>query len=1172
MSRGTSTAETLALFPEAWSRQCVATPNRCAIVSEDFEWTYKELDRQANAIAQKLLALGVSHGSRVGLCVDRSPEAIASMIGVMKLGAVFVPLDPEFPVDRLCFMVSDADISTVIGHVCYRESIGKRLYPTDVTAPIQWMNCEPSQSNETYEFEPPNIAANDLAYIMYTSGSTGKPKGVQIEHLALATYLDADIDCFGLTENDRTLQFSTLCFDIAIEEIFPPLLSGGCVVVRPRGRADNSNELSTLIARFSITSVHIAAAYWHQWVDLMVAAKQRVPAALRLIIPTGEKCSVEHYRRWLTLIDREVLFCNAYGPTETTVTATVFIPDENFDSPNMPIGKPLKHYTAHILNDNLQPVDEGETGQLFIGGPALARGYLNRPELTEAAFLNVSIDGEALRIYRTGDLARWLPDGNIDFAGRIDHQIKLGSYRIEPGEIEAAIDKAPGVLSSLATFDEVDGQKYLVAYVAHGTNPVSAIDISKFLRSELPPYMIPARFVFIESFPKTINGKIDRKALPAPSTGVVPRDENYVAPRNALEQQLVLLWQEVLNVPEVGIHDDFFLLGGSSLLVTQIVARLTLDMEIELPVRDFFANPTIATLSRQLRQLTGEVDTAQSDEDIRSLRDRLPIAEPRFFTSGEKAIYSVHYRPRSGSLGRGVVMCHALGHEYARGYRNLQQLAIALCNEGFDVLRFDYAGTGNSDGGCGDLTCETMHRNLLDARQFLLSQTSIQSVSVIGLRLGGTIASSVTAEDFDQVVLWDPVVYGSEMLAMFDRFHDQQLTGLRRFSQIRSKSNIDQSYGHEMSDKKRQSLAKIKAATSHSNLTVVLTEGSLTSAKEQHWIKQVDRVIQVQDVVGWDKSQFTESAFSSPESNKAIINALKSASVSSLSLGERPTHEWSDSSITNNCAVVFGKYDHLLGVWSAADGSTENSTAVILVTPGMLHHVGPFRLYVDLAEKLAKQGIPSLRFDISGIGESFGVGVGGRSIDRAANEISQAIDFLQEAYQIEKVILFGLCSGADDSLHAAVRDKRVVGVVPMDGCGYRTPAYYWHRFRYHHLRRMLRPGKWIDLTRKLAGAKNDEPRTLQQGDDVREFPSRDIAVKELESLIQRQARLHFVYTGGVGTYYSYAGQFFDMFPELKGKPEVSTSFHCSIDHVAYLCEDRAKLVDHIAKKIDALAN
>ncbi|TWU48324.1 Gramicidin S synthase 2 [Rubripirellula reticaptiva] len=888
-------AEELIAFPILWMRQWTQTPDRTAIVSEDGQWTYSQLDAMANAIAMRLRLTGIGPRQCVGMCVDRSPEAIAAMIAVMKLGAIFVPLDPEYPVDRLRYMVSDAAIATILGHPHYEEPIGKKLVGDEASL-CQWINCDSafvaSDAVSETDLLFPSISPDDLAYIMYTSGSTGKPKGVEIQHSALATYCFADIECYQISPDDRTLQFSTLNFDIAIEEIFPPLLTGGCVVVRPRERANDRNELSSLVDRFDVTAIHLATAYWHQWVDLMVATGAKVPASIRLMIVTGEKVSVQHYRRWQHLCDHPVLWCNAYGPTEATVSATVFIPNDQFDAANMPIGKPMKRYEAFILDKDRKVLGEGETGQLFLAGPALALGYHNRPDLTEAAFIETDINGHSRRLYRTGDVARWLPDGNIDFGGRMDHQIKLGSYRIEPAEIEAVVNEHERVLESLVSYDEVDGKKYLVAYVAveqaNHRKEDSARDIANFLRQKLPAYMVPTRYVFIKSFPKTINGKIDRPQLPSPSEGVVPRDDAYVAPRSDVERYLVELWQDVLNVPEIGIHDDFFLLGGSSLLVTQVVARLTTERNVELPVRDFFANPTIAASARHLEQLTSGCGPNQSsqdsDEDIRVFRNQLPMVDADYFVSGADRLYAVRYSPRSksigaGSTGRAIVMCHSIGHEYARGHRNLQQLAIQLCKAGHEVLRFDYASTGNSEGDCEKLTADLMRQNLVDAKNFLVTRTGIENVSAIGLRIGATIAATVDPETFDRVVLWDPVVSGQRFLETVDRFHHEALTSLSRFNVVREAGPIDQCYGQRMSSEKRVSLSGLcldQASSLDEKYTTVLTDHWDTSEEAAQWLARQVRdqryVIQTADVAAWDESRYTESAFSSPESFRAILN------------------------------------------------------------------------------------------------------------------------------------------------------------------------------------------------------------------------------------------------------------------------------------------------------------
>jgi amino acid adenylation domain-containing protein len=862
-----------------WHQQCQSTPDRTAVVTEHRSWTYRELDQCVHAFSHRLVVQGCRPGAHIGLCVDRSAEAIAAMLAVMQIGAAFVPLDPEYPPDRLATMVHDADIKVIVGHQSYRTDLAAGLWESLGDAGA-WIDCESVLSDldnaavaDLKTWSELHPQAGDLAYLMYTSGSTGRPKGVEISQRALVTYCAADIQCYQLTPDDRTLQFSTLCFDIAIEEIFPPLLSGGCVVVRPRDRADDSNELSTLIERFHITAVHLATAFWHSWVDLMVAAEDRVPSSLRLVIATGEKVSVQHFRRWQQISDHDMLWCNAYGPTEATVTATVFIPDASFGQDsgdrNMPIGKPLPGYTAYILDKDRVPVASGETGELCIGGPALAVGYHKRPELTEDAFINVVIDDAGQRLYRTGDLARFLPDGNIDFGGRLDHQIKLGSYRIEPGEIEVVINKIDGVLESLVSYDEANQQKFLVAYIARGTSPMTASQLAEQLRGCLPPYMIPARYVFLDAFPKTINGKIDRDALPSSESGDVPKGDNHIAPRNELERRLAQIWKEVLHLPEIGIHDDFFLLGGSSLLVTQVITHLTRQWSVDLPVRDFFANPTIATSARQIRRLLadsadgpaneddlgtkGFSDAGFSDADF--IRSRLPEVIPSFFLSGDDSLFSVRYRPVGQQPIGTVVLAHSIGHEYTRAYRNLQQLAVHLCQIGFEVLRFDYAGTGNSQGDCAELTVDQMRQNLIDAKKYAAEKSAAQTTAVIGVRLGATVASSLPIATFDHTILWDPVKSGAAFLSMLEGFHQRELQDQTRFNVVRKADpKFDQLYGHAMNPTKRASLASLRLT-----------------------LRPDHQVISTDDEIYWQEHQFCEAAFSSPKSYAAIEAAVVQA-------------------------------------------------------------------------------------------------------------------------------------------------------------------------------------------------------------------------------------------------------------------------------------------------------
>jgi amino acid adenylation domain-containing protein len=922
-------SEELIDFPTLFARQLSKTPNNVGIVFEGKSFSYKELDALSDQYKLSVLFHNATANPQscqpdsmaetcIGICVDKSPQAIAAMLGVLKAGAAFVPLDPEYPVDRIAFMVADASISTIIAQDNHQIKIApfleKQFKQQDANSKIQWISSDnptkgvaDTATSNAYSIK---IKPNDLAYIMYTSGSTGKPKGVQIEHAALATYCYADIERYEVTAEDRTLQFSTINFDIAIEEIFPPLLVGGSIVIRPSERSDQLNELSAIINDNQITAVHIATAYWHEWVDLMVASEDQIPASLRLMVVTGEKVSTKHYQHWKILCKLsklEVLWCNAYGPTEATVSASVFIPSEDFQDDNMPIGKPLKRYTAMIVDEDYIELPVGETGQLLIGGPALARGYLNRPELNDDVFIE-SIGQtknkgkqqyQLERMYKTGDLARWLPNGDIEFAGRIDHQIKLGSYRIEPGEIEAAINHHPQVLESLVSYTEVNAKKTLISYVALGQTSfeqetLSVSEIRDFLDNRLPPYMVPSRYIFVPSFPKTTNGKIDRKALPDPSTSDTASNTVKVLPRNDLEKKLVSIWQEVLNFPDVGIHDDFFALGGSSLLAVGIVSRIVGDLKLELPVRDFFANPTIATQARHIHSFLdqGTSDQArlkdQEIQDSLTLRQRLPIIEPVYIECGNERLFGVHYKPQNNqqSQSHAVLICPPLGHEYSRSHRNLQQLALQLGQAGFDSFRFDYTGTGNSSGSTGEALASDFINNIKTAAGFFKEHSQCQKLSIIAMRMGTPLAVSADIQNIENLILWDPIVKGSNYINLLEGFHDAALSKLERFRVKRKRSAIHQLYGYAMSQQQKESLLSlemppIKAA--HGSTNCPNSQVLITSANYQrHEPGRLDlldnfQLFNTSDEIRWHDRLYADSAFSSPESFNIMMKVLKGA-------------------------------------------------------------------------------------------------------------------------------------------------------------------------------------------------------------------------------------------------------------------------------------------------------
>lgn len=862
-------------FHQLFDVQVAKTPERTAILFEDECWTYQDLANFVNTISRELLKRQLAAEECVGICVDRSPRAIAAMMGIMRAGGAFVPLDPELPAERIAFMLQDAGIKQVICDEKYAELVGK-------FGEIAWMTLESlceKQSNgiQGDQWELPTIHSDQLAYVMYTSGSTGKPKGVMIENRALTAYCLADIEVYHLTEWDRTLHFSTINFDIAIEEIFPPLLTGSAVVVRPRDRVNSHNELTALIEEYEVTAVHLATAYWHEWVDLMIAHSENVPTSLRLLIATGEKVSVEHFRRWNSICKHNVQWSNAYGPTEATVSSTVFTPSCDWCGDAMPIGKPLSGYEAYILDSNSKALGVGELGELVIAGPALARGYLNRPDLTAKAFVEwIDEKGQTKRVYKTGDLARWNQDGDIEFSGRIDHQIKVGSYRIEPGEIEAVINQHCDVLESLVVHEQIENQKYLIAFVATPSRSLEPADIVQFLRDRLPPYMIPVRYVLVDRFPKTLNGKIDRKALPPADAARTVSGSGENGPLDEMEARLAKIWSEVLHVSDIGRDDNFFFLGGSSLLVTRVILRIKKELNLELPVRDVFANPVLCSLARHLKLMLGEASSMDKDPQVDS---RVPKIEAQFIPSKGEQLFSVFYPGRGVSKRHAVLVCGSVGHEYARSHRNLQQLAQMLSEHGFDVLRFDYSATGNSSGNCEQGTPKQWLQDIASAASWLKTRSAAEKFSVIGLRLGGLLLSNSDSIEGDNLILWDPAIRGERFLSQLAQFHRRALQDFVRYPNQRL-AEPNQFFGFVTNDHAIVDLCKMKlrlnSRASFKSLKLLTTKDYW----DEEWQNCDSEMGEhanhhcVNDEVLWHWPQYTESAFSSASSYRWILNQL----------------------------------------------------------------------------------------------------------------------------------------------------------------------------------------------------------------------------------------------------------------------------------------------------------
>jgi amino acid adenylation domain-containing protein len=552
---------------------------------------------------------------------------VVGLLGILKAGGAYVPLDPSYPKERLEFMLEDTRATIVLTEMVSLKSLpltGARVICLD----RDWEEiAKEPQINPSSQ-----STADCLAYVIYTSGSTGIPKGVEVRHRGVAR-LFFGVDYVQLDRTQTFLHLAPISFDAATFEVWGALLHGGKCVLFP-GKVPSSRELGEVLKKHQVSTLWLTAALFNTVIDEAPEALR----GIRQLLIGGETLSVPHVRRALSQLP-ETEIINGYGPTEsTTFTCCYVIPrqlDDNISS--IPIGKPIGNTQVYLLDMHLQPAPVGVPGELYIGGDGLARGYLNRPELTEERFVgNPFSNDPKSRLYRTGDIARYLPDGNIEFLGRLDDQVKIRGYRIELGEIEAVLAQYPAVREAVVLArEESPGDKRLVAYVVPNLNPAPASHaLRSFLKEKLPDYLVPSAFVFLDSLPLTPHGKVDRKALPAPEQSRPELDETFSAPRTAVEGPLAGIWAEVLKIDKVGIHDNFFDLGGHSLLATQVVSRIRRSLRVEVPLRTMFEAPTIAGLAiailkkqaetideKNMSRILADIESLSNEEIERQVMD-----------------------------------------------------------------------------------------------------------------------------------------------------------------------------------------------------------------------------------------------------------------------------------------------------------------------------------------------------------------------------------------------------------------------------------------------------------------------------------------------------------------------------------------------------------------------
>ena len=603
---------------ELFETQAARRPDAVAVTCGKDMLTYAQLNARANQLAHFLRKRGAGPESLVAIYMDRSVELVIAILGIMKAGAAYVPLDSAYPSDRLAFMLDDSKPAFLLTEESMRTDIPR------CAAQVVCVDTERSAiASENVQNPMTNVNSDNLIYVIYTSGSTGKPKGALITHHNVVRLFEATWRWYQFDEHDVWTMFHSYAFDFSVWELWGALIYGGRLIVVPYTVSRSPREFYELLHREHVTILNQTPSSFQELMKTDELAGGAHELALRYVIFGGEELQISSLRPWFERHgDQHPRLVNMYGITETTVHVT-YRPLSMADmGAGSVIGCPIPDLEIYLLNAQLQPVPPGTSGEIFVGGDGVGRGYLQRPELTKERFIDNPFSGKpASKLYRTGDLARRLPDGDLEYLGRIDTQVKIRGYRVELNEIVAVLNTHPAVQAS-AVVAQKDGTANLrlLAYVVirHGEAPPFAGELRDLLRTRLPDYMVPAVFLHLRDIPLTPNGKLDRNALPAPDGNNVLPNEDFVSPCTVLEEKLLSLVAGLLGVDRVGMNDNFFLIGGHSLFATRLIARIRDSFGVDLPLRSIFESPTPAQLAQQIESLVVAQIEAMTENEVQN--------------------------------------------------------------------------------------------------------------------------------------------------------------------------------------------------------------------------------------------------------------------------------------------------------------------------------------------------------------------------------------------------------------------------------------------------------------------------------------------------------------------------------------------------------------------------
>lgn len=724
-------------------QNCQNSPNKIAVITDGKEISYQQLLDQVKTVALSLIENGVKTGDIVGLLLARSEKLPITMMAIFYAGASYLPLDPEYPKERIHYILDNAKVSTIVLEKDFSELVTN---PTVNLIDIDLVLAQPKFEQDIQ----PVFVENGLAYVIYTSGSTGNPKGVMITQNNLTNFLLSMQNRPGLSSSDTVLTVTTISFDIAVLEILLPLFVGATTIIVNRLRSYDPSEISQLLIQHNVTLMQATPATW----QMLLASNWHGKKDLRALI--GGEALPQTLSS--SLFSKVSQIWNMYGPTETTVWSTCYqIKSEN-DVPI--IGKPIGNTQVYILDNNLQLVPDGVVGELCIGGLGVTNGYLGEEKLTQEKYIVCPFTKmDPQRIYRTGDQVRYGKNGNIEYIGRIDFQVKVRGYRIELGEIENTIDLMPQIKQSIVMVreDQINDQRIVAYFLKDANQTLDLETLREHMKETLPLYMVPHNFVELQSFPLTPNGKIDRKALPQPDGEKKASSARTIQPTSETEKEVCKIWQELIGEENVGTNSVFFDLGGHSLLALQAISKIKRKFDFELT--------PLMMIRETVQQIAGRIDgldiSMLDNSDVSVSHEELVP----FFFGADNSIFGILHEPcNNQKIVGAVLICNPIYTEEINANRALKRLASQLSQQGYYVLRFDYSGFGDSWGDDGGAGVEQWIADIEYAVNELVEITELNQIDVVALRFGASLVTQTKCKRVNRLILWDPVFDGEKYM------------------------------------------------------------------------------------------------------------------------------------------------------------------------------------------------------------------------------------------------------------------------------------------------------------------------------------------------------------------------------------------------------------------------